>query len=69
MLKAIHHYIKAQRLVSLKELCIHFDMTAEALEPILARLLARGDIIEAAQSSCKELCHDCENPRYFETKT
>ena len=68
MLKAIHHYIKAQRLVSLKELCSNFNITAEALEPILTRLIIRGDIIEAEQSTCKELCHDCESPRYFEAK-
>ena len=66
MLKAIHEYIKEQRLVSFKELGINFDMTPEALEPIIARLIARGDIREAAQSSCKELCQDCESPRYFE---
>lgn len=68
MLKAIHEYIKEQRLVSLKELCINFNMTDQALEPILERLLARGDITEAEQSSCKDLCHDCESPRYFEAR-
>jgi hypothetical protein len=66
MLKAIHHYIEQQRLVSFKELCLEFDMAPEALEPIIELMLARGDIREAEQSACQELCHDCENPRYFE---
>ena len=66
MLKMIHQYIKKQGIVSLKELAMHFQMIPEALEPIIERLIVRFDIREAAQSACKELCQDCESPRYFE---
>lgn len=66
MLIAIRQYIQQQKLVTLKQLERHFQVSSLVMQPILEILKERHDIQEVTKELCSSDCGECENPRYYE---
>lgn len=68
MFLKIRSYIRQEDLVSMRQLQQNFSMDASALEPILARLCARGEIEAVQMDACQQACKNCADPIYYQWK-
>jgi DNA-binding MarR family transcriptional regulator len=62
MLLAIEQLLRERRSMSLKDLSVHFDAEPAALEPMLARLVAKGRVRKISltdDATCRRRCAGC----------
>lgn len=65
MLAAIRNFIQDQKIVTERQLVLHFKIEASAIQPMLAILQQRHEIEVIQQDVCRQDCQDCENPIYY----
>jgi len=68
MFLKIRSYIRQEDVVSMRQLQQYFSMDASALEPILTRLCARGEIEAVQMDACQQACKSCADPMYYQWK-
>lgn len=62
MLRAIQRLLKERGAISLRDLAIHFDTDADALEAMLEQLIQKGRVRKSGTEDppCSRRCSGCE---------
>ena len=67
MVSDILKLIRERKLVTLSDLCIHFDMTESAIKPILGQLIRKG-YVKHLQPECNSCSSDCSSCSFLKDK-
>ncbi len=59
MLSQAKQLLRDRGRLSLRELSVHFQMTPDALQPMMALLLAKGQVREVRAAGCGDSCGGC----------
>jgi putative ferrous iron transport protein C len=59
MLSQTKQLLRERGRLSLRELAVHFQMTPDAVQPMMAILVAKGQVREIRASGCGDSCGGC----------